>query len=39
MFEGLTLEVLQDLNGRVQVGGEAAATVATDYLSKGGFLN
>src|SRR5215217_6472479 len=38
VFEGLTLEVLQDLNGRVQVGGEAAATVATDYLTKGGFL-
>lgn len=38
VFEGLTLEVLQDLNGRVQVGGEASATVATDYLTKGGFL-
>ena len=38
VFEGLTLEVLQDLNGRVQVGGEAAAAVATDYLTKGGFL-
>jgi osmoprotectant transport system substrate-binding protein len=38
VFERLTLEVLQDLNGRVQVGGEAAATVATDYLTKGGFL-
>lgn len=39
VFEGLTIEVLQDLNGRVQVGGEAAAAVATDYLTKGGFLN
>lgn len=39
VFEGLTLEVLQDLNGRVQVGGEAAAAVATDYLTKGGFLD
>lgn len=38
VFEGLTLEVLQDLNGRVQVGGEAAAAVATDYLTQGGFL-
>ncbi|MGV8854295.1 MAG: glycine betaine ABC transporter substrate-binding protein OsmF [Devosia sp.] len=38
VFEGLTLEVLQDLNGRVQVGGEASAAVATDYLTKGGFL-
>lgn len=39
VFEGLTLEVLQDLNGRVQVGGEAASAVATDYLTSGGFLN
>ena len=39
VFEGLTLEVLQELNGRVQVGGEASAAVATDYLTKGGFLN
>ena len=38
VFEGLTLEVLQDLNGRVQVGGEASAAVATDYLTQGGFL-
>lgn len=38
VFEGLTLEVLQDLNGRVQVGGEAAASVATDYLTQNGFL-
>ena len=39
VFAGLTLEVLQDLNGRVQVGGEPAAAVATDYLTKNGFLN
>lgn len=39
VFQGLTLEVLQELNGRVQVGGEAAAAVATDYLTQGGFLN
>jgi osmoprotectant transport system substrate-binding protein len=39
VFEGLTLEVLQDLNGRVQVGGEAAASVATDYLTQNGFLD
>lgn len=38
VFEGLTLEVLQELNGRVQVGGEAAAAVATDYLTQAGFL-
>jgi Periplasmic glycine betaine/choline-binding (lipo)protein of an ABC-type transport system (osmoprotectant binding protein) len=39
VFEGLTLEVLQELNGRVQVGGEAAAAVATDYLTQNGFLD
>ncbi len=38
VFEALTLEVLQDLNGRVQVGGEAAASVATDWLTANGFL-
>lgn len=38
VFAGLTLEVLQDLNGRVQVGGEPAATVATAYLTENGFL-
>jgi osmoprotectant transport system substrate-binding protein len=38
VFQGLTLEVLQGLNGRVQVGGEAASAVATDYLTSGGFL-
>lgn len=39
VFEGLTLEVLQDLNGRVQVGGEPAAAVATDFLTQNGFLD
>ncbi|MFD2648968.1 ABC transporter substrate-binding protein [Devosia albogilva] len=39
VFEGLTLEVLQELNGRVQVGGEAAAAVATDFLTQNGFLD
>lgn len=38
VFLSLTLEVLQDLNGRVQVGGEAAAAVAADYLAKNGFV-
>jgi len=38
VFESLTLETLQELNGRVQVGGEPAAAVAEDYLTKGGFL-
>jgi osmoprotectant transport system substrate-binding protein len=39
VFEALTLEVLQDLNGRVQIGGEPAAAVATDFLTQNGFLD
>lgn len=39
VFESLSLEALQDLNGRVQVGGEPSATVAQDYLTRNGFLN
>ncbi|KKB08623.1 glycine betaine ABC transporter substrate-binding protein OsmF [Devosia chinhatensis] len=39
VFEALTLEVLQELNGRVQVGGEPAAAVATDFLTQNGFLS
>jgi osmoprotectant transport system substrate-binding protein len=39
VFEALTLEVLQDLNGRVQLGGEPAAAVATDFLTQNGFLD
>jgi osmoprotectant transport system substrate-binding protein len=38
IFESLTLETLQDLNGRVQVGGEPAKAVAEDYLKSKGFL-
>ncbi|SMQ85463.1 osmoprotectant transport system substrate-binding protein [Devosia lucknowensis] len=38
VFEALSLEVLQDLNGRVQLGGEPAAAVATDFLTQNGFL-
>lgn len=38
VFESFTLENLQDLNGRVQVGGEPAADVARDYLTTKGFL-
>lgn len=38
VFEGLTLEVLQELNGRVQVGGEPAEAVAESYLTGNGFL-
>lgn len=33
IFDGLTLETLQELNGRIQVGGEPASAVAKDYLS------
>jgi osmoprotectant transport system substrate-binding protein len=38
VFEKLDLVTLQDLNGRVQVGGEPAKAVATDFLKKNGFL-
>lgn len=34
VFEGLSLEKLQELNGRIQVNGEAAADVAADYLAE-----
>ena len=38
VFSKLDLVTLQDLNGRVQVGGEGAAAVATDFLTTNGFL-
>lgn len=38
VFEKLDLVTLQDLNGRVQVGGEPAQAVADDFLKKNGFL-
>ena len=38
VFEKLDLATLQDLNGRVQVGGEPAKAVAEDFLKKNGFL-
>ncbi|MEJ1157615.1 glycine betaine ABC transporter substrate-binding protein OsmF [Prosthecomicrobium sp. N25] len=38
IFAKLDLETLQDLNGRVQVGGEHARAVAEDFLKKAGFL-
>jgi osmoprotectant transport system substrate-binding protein len=38
VFAKLDLVTLQDLNGRVQVGGEAAAAVATDWLKTNGFV-
>lgn len=39
VFEGLTLEKLQELNGRIQVNGEPADTVASDYLAEVGVLD
>jgi osmoprotectant transport system substrate-binding protein len=38
VFASLDLTTLQDLNARVQVGGEAAKAVAKDYLKSKGFL-
>lgn len=38
VFSSLTLEALQELNGRVQVGGEPADAVAREYLTENGFL-
>ena len=38
VFEKLDLVTLQDLNGRVQLGGEPAKAVAEDFLTKNGLL-
>lgn len=38
VFEKLDLTTLQELNGRVQLGGEPATAVAEDFLKKNGFL-
>jgi osmoprotectant transport system substrate-binding protein len=38
VFEQLDLETLQELNGRVQVGGEPAGAVAEDFLTREGLL-
>ena len=38
VFEKLDLATLQELNGRIQVGGEAAKDVAIDWLTQNGFL-
>ncbi|MGV3489748.1 MAG: glycine betaine ABC transporter substrate-binding protein OsmF [Devosia sp.] len=38
VFEKLDLVTLQTLNGRIQVGGEAAQAVAIDWLTQNGFL-
>ena len=39
IFASLDLETLQALNGRIQIGGEPAATVARDHLTQSGFLD
>lgn len=39
IFATLDLETLQELNGRIQIGGEPAATVAEDYLTSKGLLD
>lgn len=39
IFTSLTLQTLQTLNGRIQIGGEPAAAVAEDYLTQAGFLD
>ena len=38
IFESLDLTTLQDLNARVQIGGEPAKAVAEDYLKTKGFM-
>lgn len=38
IFRGLDLETLQELNGRIQVGGEPATAVAQEYLTRIGVL-
>ncbi|WP_265501539.1 glycine betaine ABC transporter substrate-binding protein OsmF [Paracoccus beibuensis] len=39
IFESLDLQTLQELNGRIQIGGEPAATVARDHLTSAGFID
>jgi osmoprotectant transport system substrate-binding protein len=38
VFRRLDLATLRDLNGRVQLAGEPASAVATDFLRRNGFL-
>lgn len=38
IFAGLDLTTLQNLNGRIQIGGEPADAVARDYLTSAGLL-
>ncbi len=39
VFQALDMITLQTLNGRIQVGGEAASAVARDWLKQQGFLD
>ncbi|WP_373945423.1 ABC transporter substrate-binding protein [Paracoccus marcusii] len=39
IFSSLDLETLQELNGRIQIGGEPAANVARNHLTQAGFLD
>nr|WP_306266310.1 ABC transporter substrate-binding protein [Pararhizobium sp. IMCC3301] len=39
IFAGLDMQTLQKLNGRIQVGGEPAESVARDYLTQTGVLD
>lgn len=39
IFQAMTLQTLQSLNGRIQLGGEPAAAVAQEFLTDAGFLN
>ncbi|MDF2373349.1 MAG: ABC transporter substrate-binding protein [Rhizobiaceae bacterium] len=39
IFAGLNMQTLQKLNGRIQVGGEPAESVARDYLTQTGILD
>ncbi|SDW41529.1 glycine betaine ABC transporter substrate-binding protein OsmF [Roseicitreum antarcticum] len=39
IFAGLDMAILQNLNGRIQVGGEPAEAVARDYLTSTGVLD
>ncbi|MRR12854.1 ABC transporter substrate-binding protein, partial [bacterium] len=38
VFSALTIDKLQELNARIQVNGESASTVASEYLESGGFI-
>ena len=38
IFRRLDLATLRDLNGRVQIGGEPASAVASDFLKAAGFV-